>query len=147
MTAKHIVGGVVAGLVVTGAVVGTGEAMREPSATPDVPWTTSAPEPTTEAAPEPTVEPDDHWTEATPEPTPALDWDDQAYILTLDAGGIQYSSPEAAITAGHAICDSLDAGLDFDAITDAAMQGGGYSAYDAGYIYGAATAVYCPEHL
>lgn len=70
--------------------------------------------------------------------------EEDLYIKTLDMEGIYYSSEQAAIDAGYAVCDYLDAGASLLDAADIAMSDGGYSAYDAGYIVGAASTALCP---
>jgi hypothetical protein len=74
-----------------------------------------------------------------------LPLDEEAvYIQVLDDEGIYYSSEDAAIKAGWAVCDFLEAGGSFLDAADIAMSDGGYSPYDAGYIVGAAEGALCP---
>lgn len=72
-----------------------------------------------------------------------------AYIRALNAEGIPYSNEDAALTVGYGTCVALDAGATIDMVIDAGVDGadGFYSAYDVGYITGAALAAFCPEHL
>lgn len=76
-------------------------------------------------------------------PAPGLSFDEQVYVDTLDLGGISYSSTQAALDGGYAICDFLAAGGSLLEATDIAMESGGYSPYDAGYIVGAAETALC----
>lgn len=71
--------------------------------------------------------------------------DEVAYIMTLDAKGIPYSSEDAAIAAGHATCDGWAAGMTFPQMLRAATRSSGYTTNQAAYIMGAATAAFCPE--
>lgn len=74
--------------------------------------------------------------------TPQQDW---AFIHTLDHFGIYYSSTAAAVDAGHALCDGLDAGLSVTALGVIAMNAG-YTTKDAGTIVGAAIGAYCDQY-
>lgn len=80
-----------------------------------------------------------------PAPPPAMPSDEELYVATLDIQGVYYSAPDAAVAAGRAACDSLDAGMSFYAVGMSAV-GAGYSPEDAGYIVGAAIGAFCPEH-
>lgn len=79
---------------------------------------------------------------ATPEPMST----DDIYIATLDVAGIYYSTEEAAIAAGHAICNGFDAGLSLVQVGLTAVREGGYTVDEAGTIIGVAVGAYCPEH-
>jgi hypothetical protein len=70
--------------------------------------------------------------------------DEDLYIQVLDGEGIYYSSEQAAVDAGYAVCDYLDAGGSLLDAADIAMSEGGYSPYDAGFIVGTASTALCP---
>lgn len=70
--------------------------------------------------------------------------EEDLYIQVLDEEGIYYSSEDAAVQAGRAICEYLRAGGSLVDAATIAMTDGGYSAYDAGYIVGAASSALCP---
>lgn len=85
---------------------------------------------------------------AAPEPAPAptpLSPDEQ-YIAMLQMGQIAYSTDDAAIDTGHAICAAFDAGNTLLAVGSVLSSNGGYSGEDSGYIIGSAVGAYCPEH-
>ncbi|WP_460407421.1 DUF732 domain-containing protein, partial [Actinophytocola sediminis] len=65
------------------------------------------------------------------------------YLDTLDTGGIVYSTGQAAIDTGNAICDYLASGGSFAGAVSILAQHGGYSGGDAGYIIGAAQGSLC----
>lgn len=84
-------------------------------------------------------------TTAPPAPEPGYSFDEQVYIDTLAIGDIEYSTEDAAITAGNAVCDFLrTGGSSFDA-ADIVIDNTSYTAYEAGYIVGAAQGALCPE--
>ena len=74
--------------------------------------------------------------------------DEIAFISTLDSQGIYYSSEDAALTVGYAVCNALDAGASPTSIASTAVRstGGFYTYYQAGYITGAAIGAFCPEY-
>lgn len=88
-----------------------------------------------------------------PEP-PAPEWDivERAYLAALDSEGVRYSSPEAAITAGRAVCTYLDNTAPVYGEHRALIEAGrvamdnGYSEWHAGTIVGAAVGSWCPEY-
>lgn len=71
-----------------------------------------------------------------------------AYIATLDSEHIYYSSEDAAIGLGRAICQGLDAGMSPTAIVATGLEAthGLYSPYEIGYITGASVGAFCPEY-
>ena len=78
-------------------------------------------------------------------PESGYSFDEQVYIDTLAIGDIEYSTEDAAITAGNAVCDFLrTGGSSFDA-ADIVIDNTSYTAYEAGYIVGAAQGALCPE--
>lgn len=87
-----------------------------------------------------------------PEPPPERDLVERAYLDVLDSEGVYYSSPEAAITAGHAVCGYLDEIAPIVGTDRALIEAGlvavdkGYSEWHAGTIVGAAVGSWCPEH-
>lgn len=103
------------------------------STEPGIPVPTST---TTEAAPTPAPEPAD-----VPDVDP-VELAEATYVETLDAEGIYYSSEQAAIDAGYAVCEFLATGGTELEAADAAMEVG-YSAYESGYIVGAAANSLC----
>lgn len=70
---------------------------------------------------------------------------ESAYLDTLDLGGVVYSSDDAAINAGEKICTYLRNGGSSLAAVDIVLDNTGYTAYEAGYIVGAAQGALCPE--
>lgn len=70
---------------------------------------------------------------------------DGLYLDVLAEGGVTFTSDAAAIEAGHAVCDSFDAGLTFEDIVTVGINSGS-DAGDVGYTVGVAVGAYCPEH-
>lgn len=71
---------------------------------------------------------------------------ERIYIDVLDDEGIYYSSEDAALNYGYVVCKALDNGATFPMIVRSGVQQGVYSAYQVGYITGAAIGAFCPEH-
>lgn len=69
-----------------------------------------------------------------------------AYLLTLDEGGIYYVTDEAALALGRTVCDFLDAGASSTEAAATIDESSDYTAYESGYITGAAIGSFCPEH-
>lgn len=71
--------------------------------------------------------------------------DEQLFLATLDAEGINYGIAETGINMGYAVCDYLATGATALEAGTLIADEGFYSHYEAGYIVGAATTALCPE--
>ena len=80
-------------------------------------------------------------------PTARADAVDNAFIAALKAKGIDFASPQAAIVAGHEVCDELDLGRQKSDIANDVMSNSKMDGYHAGFFVGASEAAYCPRHL
>ncbi|WP_306365425.1 DUF732 domain-containing protein [Nocardia sp. CC227C] len=69
---------------------------------------------------------------------------DLAYIATLKSKDVPFSSNQAVIDLGHAVCEALEAGNSETAI-GLEISKKGFSLYHAGFIVGAAQSAYCPQ--
>jgi hypothetical protein len=78
-------------------------------------------------------------------PEPGHTLGESAYLDTLDMGDVTYSSDDAALTAGEAICDFLRGGGSSLMAVDIVLENTGYTSFEAGYIVGAAQGALCPE--
>jgi hypothetical protein len=80
--------------------------------------------------------------------TPTADADaiDNAFLGAIKAKGISFSSPQAAIVAGHEVCDELDAGRQKSDIANDVMSNSGMDGYHAGFFVGASVAAFCPRY-
>lgn len=88
------------------------------------------------------------WTDTTPDgPDLGSGYSvgEQAYLSTLAMGGIEYSTEDAAILAGESVCDFLRSGGTGLEATDVVLENTSYSAYESGYIVGAAQGALCPD--
>jgi hypothetical protein len=107
---------------------------------------------------EPTPEPKaPETTEVTPAPAPAPETGDSGLTeQEMDDVFINVLSDEepafadepaigAVIRLAHATCEAFDRGVTFDQAAQVIMDAG-FEPYLAGFIIGAGTAAYCPEH-
>jgi Protein of unknown function (DUF732) len=79
-------------------------------------------------------------------PTAHADAVDNAFLSAINAKGIEFASPQAAIINGHEVCDELDLGRQkFDIASDM-MNNGKLDGYRAGFFVGVSIAAYCPRH-
>jgi len=80
--------------------------------------------------------------------TPAAHADliDNAFVAAVKAKGIDFASPQAAIIAGHEVCDELDLGKQKSDIVSELMTNSNLDGYHAGFFVGASVAAYCPRY-
>lgn len=71
---------------------------------------------------------------------------DNAFVTAVKNKGIQFASPQAAVIAGHEVCDELDLGKQKSDIASEVMTNSGMDGYHAGYFIGASVAAYCPRY-
>ncbi|OBG27172.1 hypothetical protein A5673_06710 [Mycobacterium sp. E3198] len=71
---------------------------------------------------------------------------DNAFVTAVKNKGIQFASPQAAVIAGHEVCDELDLGKQKPDIASEVMANSGLDGYHAGYFIGASVAAYCPRY-
>ena len=71
---------------------------------------------------------------------------DNAFLNAIQAKGINFATPEAAIVAGHEVCDELDLGRQKPDVANEVMSSSNLDGYRAGYFVGASIAAYCPRH-
>jgi hypothetical protein len=79
--------------------------------------------------------------------TAHADANDDAFLSLLRAQGITHVSPEAAIEAGHVVCQKLSQGMTphqvaFDVLNSSSLPG-----YHSGYFVGASIRAYCPQYI
>jgi Protein of unknown function (DUF732) len=79
-------------------------------------------------------------------PVARADAVDNAFLSAVKAKGIDFASPQAAIVAGHEVCDELDLGRQKSDIASAVMNNSKLDGYRAGYFVGASVAAYCPRY-
>jgi Protein of unknown function (DUF732) len=79
-------------------------------------------------------------------PTAHADAIDNAFLGAIHTKGINFASPQAAIIAGHEVCDELDLGRQKSDIANDVMSSSNLDGYRAGFFVGASVAAYCPRH-
>ena len=79
-------------------------------------------------------------------PTAHADAVDNAFLAAVKAKGINFASPQAAIVAGHEVCDELDLGKQKSDVASEVMTNSQLDGYRAGFFVGASVAAYCPRY-
>jgi hypothetical protein len=79
-------------------------------------------------------------------PTAHADAIDSAFLAAVKAKGINFPSPQAAIIAGHEVCDELDLGRQKPDVASDVMSNSRLDGYHAGFFVGASVAAFCPRH-
>jgi hypothetical protein len=80
--------------------------------------------------------------------TPAARADavDNLFVTAVKNKGIDFASPQAAIVAGHEVCDELDLGKQKSDVASEVMTNSNLDGYRAGFFIGASIAAYCPRY-
>lgn len=71
---------------------------------------------------------------------------DNAFVAAVKAKGIHFASPQAAIVAGHEVCDELDLGRQKPDVANEVMTNSDLDGYRAGFFVGASIAAFCPRY-
>lgn len=71
---------------------------------------------------------------------------DASFLNALQSKGITFASGQAAVIAGHQVCDALDGGRASSDVAKDVMQQSGLDAYHAGFFVGVSVAAFCPRH-
>ncbi len=71
---------------------------------------------------------------------------DDRFLSTLKTKGINFASPQAAIIAGHEVCDELDLGRQSSDVASDVMKNSNLDGYHAGFFVGVSIAAFCPRH-
>ena len=79
-------------------------------------------------------------------PTARADAVDDTFLSALKAKGINFASSQAAIVAGHEVCDELDLGRQPSDVANDVTKNSNLDGYHAGFFVGASIAAYCPRH-
>jgi Protein of unknown function (DUF732) len=80
-------------------------------------------------------------------PTAYADAAESSYFLgALSSRGITLASGQAAIVAGHEVCDELDQGRRTSDVANDVMTESHLDAYHAGFFVGLSIAAFCPRH-
>jgi Protein of unknown function (DUF732) len=68
------------------------------------------------------------------------------FLGALSSRGITFTSKQAAIVAGHEVCDELDQGKQAGAVANTVMTQTDLDGYHAGFFVGVSIAAFCPTH-
>ena len=79
-------------------------------------------------------------------PTAHADAVDNNFVNALQSKGITFASAQAAIQAGHQVCDELDQGKATQDSANDVMQQSSLDGYHAGFFVGVSVAAFCPRH-
>jgi Protein of unknown function (DUF732) len=79
-------------------------------------------------------------------PSAHADAVDTNFLNALQAKGITFASGQAAVIAGHQVCDGLDGGQASSDVANSIMQQSGLDGYHAGFFVGVSIAAFCPRH-
>jgi Protein of unknown function (DUF732) len=71
---------------------------------------------------------------------------DDAFLNAVKSKGINFTSPQAAIIAGHEVCDELDLGRQKSDVATDVTNSSNLDGYRAGFFVGVSVAAYCPRH-
>ncbi|HEY6854830.1 MAG TPA: DUF732 domain-containing protein [Mycobacterium sp.] len=81
-------------------------------------------------------------------PTAHADYavDSSNFLGALSSRGITFTSRQAAIAAGHEVCDELDQGKQASDVGNDVMTQTNLDGYHAGFFVGVSIAAFCPRH-
>jgi hypothetical protein len=81
-------------------------------------------------------------------PTAHADYavDSSNFLGALTSRGITFASRQAAIAAGHEVCDELDQGKQASDVGNDVMTQTNLDGYHAGFFVGVSIAAFCPRH-
>jgi hypothetical protein len=71
---------------------------------------------------------------------------DSSFLNALQSKQITFASGQAAVIAGHQVCDALDGGRPSSEVANDVMQQSGLDGYHAGFFVGVSIAAFCPRH-
>lgn len=79
-------------------------------------------------------------------PSARADGVDNAFLNALQAKGIKFVTPQAAIVAGHEVCDELLQGnKQKPDVASTVMSNSQMDSYHAGFFVGLSVTAYCPQ--
>ena len=79
-------------------------------------------------------------------PTAHADAVDNNFLNALKSKGVTFGSSQAAVQAGHGVCDELDQGRATQDVANDVMQQSSLDGYHAGFFVGVSIAAFCPRH-
>jgi hypothetical protein len=68
------------------------------------------------------------------------------FLGALSSRGITFAARQAAIAAGHEVCDELDQGKQASDVANNVMTQTDLDGYHAGFFVGVSIAAFCPRH-
>jgi len=68
------------------------------------------------------------------------------FVGALSSKGITFTSRQAAIAAGHEVCDELDQGKQATDVANNVMTNSPLDGYHAGFLIGVSITAFCPRH-
>jgi len=68
------------------------------------------------------------------------------FVGAISAKGITFASRQAAVVAGHEVCDELDQGRQASDVASDLMKESSLDGYHAGFFVGVSIAAFCPRH-
>ena len=72
--------------------------------------------------------------------------DSSKFLSALTSRDITFASRQAAIVAGHEVCDELDQGKQASDVGNDVMTQTNLDGYHAGFFVGVSIAAFCPRH-
>jgi hypothetical protein len=79
-------------------------------------------------------------------PTARADAVDTNFLNALKSKGVTFASSQAAVQAGHQVCDELDQGRVSQDVANDVMQQSSLDGYHAGFFVGVSVAAFCPRN-
>jgi hypothetical protein len=79
-------------------------------------------------------------------PSARADSVDSSFLNALQSKQITFARGQAAVIAGHQVCDALDGGRPSSDVANDVMQQSGLDGYHAGFFVGVSIAAFCPRH-
>jgi hypothetical protein len=79
-------------------------------------------------------------------PTAHADAVDDTFLAALKSKGINVTTSQAAIIAGHEVCDELDLGRQPSDVANDVQKNSNLDGYHAGFFVGVSIAAFCPRH-
>lgn len=71
---------------------------------------------------------------------------DTQFLNAVKAKDINFASPQAAILAGHQVCNALDGGEQKGDVANDVAASSNLDGYHAGFFVGLSIAAFCPRH-
>ena len=77
---------------------------------------------------------------------PQAQADEDSLVWAIDQEGIQYTTPQKLVQAGHAVCMLMDNGSAQRGAIRVVQDNSSMITYEAGYFVGASIGALCPEY-